>query len=448
MDAKWIEDFPPGFKFGVATSAYQIEGAVTEDGRGPSIWDTFSHTPGIIADGTTGDMACDHYHRYADDVGLMQRLDIDSYRFSLAWPRILPNGHGPINARGLAFYDALVDALLEKHIEPCVTLYHWDLPQALQDHGGWTHRDTAKVFQEYVTVASRALGDRVKCWITHNEPWCTAALGYFTGINAPGWHQGASAIQVGHHVLYSHGLGVRTIREEVPGAQIGLSLNLKGIIPFSNDEADQTAADTADIYHNRWFLDPLFKGRYPKDLTRVLNIAGFDVPTWGFDIIQEPIDFLGINYYTTDMVSHAESPDIMPFHIVSPKRVTEMGWPIVPEGLHDILLRVSNEYTRQPLYITENGAAYPDSCENDQVHDGKRIEYLSQHLQALGAALREGVDVRRYYVWSLLDNYEWEWGYSRRFGLVYVDYATQKRIVKDSGWWYQAVNHHSKIQRE
>lgn len=433
----WMKEFPRGFQFGAATSSYQIEGAATEGGRGVSIWDTFSHTPGTIADGTNGDVACDHYHRFHEDIQLMHALHIGSYRFSVAWPRIIPQGAGQINAQGLAFYDALVDDLLAHHIKPCVTLYHWDLPQPLQDRGGWMNPDTMKYFQEYVAIVSRSLGDRVTHWITHNEPWCTAALGYFTGINAPGIRNAEAAIQVGHHVLYSHGLAVQTIRQQVPGAQVGLSLNLKGVYPASDAEDTQSAADYADIAFNRWFLDPLFKGQYPEKLARVFQVTPDVIPAWGFDVIGEPLDFLGVNYYASDRVKMADSPAVLPFESVPAARVTGMGWPVVPQGLHDMLIRLRDEYTPLPIYITENGAAYPDQLEHGQVHDADRVSYLSDHLHAVLAAMRRGVDVRGYYVWSLLDNFEWEWGYSRRFGIVYVDYSTQQRTVKDSGLWYR-----------
>ncbi|WP_211198932.1 GH1 family beta-glucosidase [Phytoactinopolyspora limicola] len=443
--------FPPGFVWGAATAAYQIEGAATVDGRGASIWDTFSHTPGAVHDGDTGDTACDHYHRYPDDVALMARLGLGAYRFSIAWPRIQPRGSGPANPAGLDFYDRLVDSLFGHGIEPIVTLYHWDLPQALEDDGGWATRDTAYRFAEYAALVHERLGDRVHRWITLNEPWCAAFLGYASGIHAPGRTDPAAAFAAAHHLLLGHGLAVRSLRDAGAG-EIGITLNPAAVRPADpSAEDDAAAARTIDGLHNRIFLDPLFGRGYPADVVDV--VRRFTDPAWmqpgDDDIIAAPLDLLGVNYYTPTVVAaRAGTPpsavypgsDGIEFQAV-PGPVTAMGWPIEPASFTTLLTRLAADYSGVPIWITENGAAFDDHHDpaTDRVADPDRIHYLDGHLRAVHAALSAGVDVRGYLVWSLLDNFEWAEGYRKRFGIVFVHYPTQNRVPKDSARWYQAV---------
>ncbi|MBX5451790.1 GH1 family beta-glucosidase [Thermogemmatispora sp.] len=439
--------FPPGFLWGAATSAYQIEGAVREDGRAPSIWDRFVIRPGAIFQGQTGDVAADHYHHMEEDVALMARLNLRAYRFSIAWPRVLPQGTGPVNERGLAFYERLVDTLLARGIEPLVTLYHWDLPAALEDRGGWLVRDTAQAFAEYAEVVARRLGDRVRWWITQNEPWCSSYLGYALGIHAPGMHDKQLAVTVGHHILLSHGLATQRLRSVLPhGAQIGIALDFYPV--YAADERPETlqAVEQADTFRNRWFLDPLFRAEYPTSLFSVLGVAPPPVHADDLAVIATPLDFLGVNYYSRMLVrgviasSAASSPGSPGYEVI--ERIpgaayTDMGWEIFPEGLEVILTRLHREYRPKALLVTENGAAFEDHWHGgDSVHDWQRIHYLQTHIEALSRALAQQVPLKGYMVWSLLDNFEWAFGYSKRFGLVYVDYSTQRRIVKDSGRWY------------
>ncbi|RIH86745.1 Beta-glucosidase A [Meiothermus luteus] len=431
-------DFPSDFTWGTATSAYQIEGAVAEDGRGVSIWDTFSHTPGKTRGGDTGDVACDHYHRYLEDIALMKELGVNAYRFSVAWPRVLPEGRGRVNEKGLGFYDRLVDALLAQGITPWATLYHWDLPQPLEDQGGWPVRETAYAFAEYADLLTRRLGDRVRHWITLNEPWCSAHLGYLAGVHAPGKRDLSLAVRAAHHLLLAHGLAVPLIRQNAPGARVGLTLNLSPGHPASPHPADIAAARRFDGFQNRWYLDPLFGFGYPKDVLALYGQAAPPVQEGDLAVIATPTDFLGVNYYSRTVVREgSEEPYRFQYVRVGEER-TAMDWEVYPEGLLELLRRLWREYRPGAIYITENGAAYPDAVgEDGEVRDLERIHYLQRHLAQCLTALQEGVPLRGYFVWSLLDNFEWAEGYSKRFGLVHVDFATQRRRLKESGRWWQ-----------
>ncbi|MFJ5229247.1 GH1 family beta-glucosidase [Kitasatospora sp. NPDC088391] len=455
--------FPAGFRWGAATAAYQIEGAAAEDGRTPSIWDTFSRRPGAVRNGDTGDIAADHYHRYRDDVALMTELGLGAYRFSLSWPRVRPGGRGPANEAGLDFYDRLVDELLAAGIDPVATLYHWDLPQELEDEGGWTSRETAYRFAEYASTAGRRLGDRVATWTTLNEPWCSAFLGYGNGVHAPGRTDHAAALAAHHHLLLAHGLGTAALRAELPAdAQVSLTLNLAAVRPLSTDPADLDAARRIDGLANRIFLDPVFHGRYPEDV--LADTA--DVTDWSFvrdgDLaeISRPIDSLGINYYTPTVVAAedaaaaaADGPrgdghqggspwpaDHGIRFLPAPGTRTAMGWPVDADGLYELLTRLRDDLPGVPLLVTENGAAYEDYTDpSGAVHDPERIDYLHGHLGAVHRAIADGAPVQGYFLWSLLDNYEWAYGYSKRFGIIHVDFASQRRTLKDSARWYARV---------
>ncbi len=441
VDTQSTTRFPEGFLWGAATAAYQIEGAAYEDGRGESIWDRFSHTPGKTANGDTGDVACDHYHLWRDDIGLMKELNLQAYRFSIAWPRILPQGRGRPNDAGLDFYDQLVDGLLEAGITPWVTLYHWDLPQVLEDEGGWTSRATAEAFAEYTRVVTSRLGDRVKHWITLNEPWCSAFLGYRIGHHAPGHTSTKEALQATHTLLLAHGMAVPIIRENSPDAQVGIVLNPAQIYPDTQSEEDRAAAHRFDGFFNRWFLDPLYGRGYPQDIAELYGAEGPRTLPQDFEVIAAPTDFLGVNYYNPTFVRH--SPEDEPYHIASVRRegeYTEMDWLVYPQGLYDLLQRLHRDYPTGLLYVTENGAAYPDEPPRDgRVIDTQRLSYYAGHLDACARAIADGAPLRGYFAWSLMDNFEWAFGYTRRFGIVYVDYATQQRTIKDSGRWYSQV---------
>ena len=441
--------FPPDFLWGAATSAYQIEGAAHEDGRAQSAWDRFAAIPGATYQGQTGEIAADHYHRMEEDVALMADLNLSAYRFSLSWPRILPQGTGAVNERGLDFYDRLVDALLARGIRPLATLYHWDLPLALQDRGGWLVRDTAYAFADYAEVVARRLGDRVDWWITHNEPWCSAYLGYALGIHAPGLHDKQLAVEAGHHILLSHGLAVPRMRGHLSSqAQVGIAPDFYPV--YAADDRPETllAVKQADAFRNRWFLDPLFRGCYPDELFTTLGVVPPAVRDSDFSIISAPIDFLGINYYSrmlvrgrADTISIAERTGPVDSYEAI-KRIpgasyTDMGWEIFPDGLANILTRIHREYAPKALIITESGAAFDDHWDGSHdIHDQQRTDYLQRHVQTVAQVIREGVPIKGYCVWSFLDNFEWSEGYRKRFGLVYVDYPTQRRIIKDSGRWY------------
>ncbi|MGW7788511.1 GH1 family beta-glucosidase [Streptomyces tricolor] len=451
--------FPPAFLWGAATSAYQIEGAVREDGRTPSIWDTFSHTPGKTAGGETGDIAVDHYHRYRDDVALMAELGLTAYRFSVSWSRVQPTGRGPVVQRGLDFYRRLVDELLARGIKPALTLYHWDLPQELEDAGGWPVRDTAFRFAEYAQLVGEALGDRVEHWITLNEPWCSAFLGYGSGVHAPGRTDPAASLRAAHHLNLGHGLAVSALRAALPARnQIAISLNSSVVRPLSQDPADVAAARRIDDLANGVFHGPMLHGAYPSTLFDATR----SVTDWSYvldgdvNTINAPLDALGLNYYTPTLVSAASgdikgpradghgssehSPwpaaDDIVFH-QTPGERTEMGWAIDPTGLYDLLMRYTREAPGLPLYVTENGAAYDDKPDPDgRVHDPERIAYLHGHLSEVRRAIADGADVRGYFLWSLMDNFEWAYGYDKRFGAVYVDYTTLERTPKSSARWY------------
>jgi len=434
--------FPDSFLWGAATSAYQIEGSPLADGAGPSIWHLFSHSPGQTFEGQTGDVACDHYRRWRKDVALMRKLGLSAYRFSISWSRILPQGRGQLNQAGLDFYARLTDLLLEHEIQPCITLYHWDLPAVLDDHGGWLNPDIVSWFADYARVVFGALGDRVPLWVTLNEPWVVMDAGYLHGVHAPGHQSKEEAALVSHNLLRAHGAAVQVYRTEA-SQQIGLVVNLEPKYPVSESAADLAATRRADAYMNRFYLDPLFFGRYPEELGDVFGEAWPDFPVEDFSLIQQPVDFLGVNYYTRAVVHNDESglPDRAGRVRQSHSRYTELGWEVHPESLTRVLLWVRQRYGDVPLYITENGAAFadPPAPVSGVVEDPLRVEYLRQHLQAAHAALRGGVDLRGYFAWSLLDNFEWCHGYSKRFGLIHVDYNTQKRTLKSSAEFYSEV---------
>jgi beta-glucosidase len=433
--------FPSDFTWGAATAAYQVEGAVAADGRLPSIWDTFSHTPGAVRNGETGDVACDHYHRWPEDLALLSALGVGAYRFSVSWPRILPTGTGPVNATGLDWYERLVDALLARGIQPWLTLYHWDLPQPLEDAGGWPNRATADAFVNFTEVVARRLGDRVHTWMTLNEPWCSAFLGYQLGMHAPGRRDVALGLSASHTLLLAHGRAVEVLRATVPGARVGIVLNPTIVQPATSTQADQQAARRADGYFNRWFLDPLFGRGYPADL--LPELAPVFSPPSDADLrsIAAPIDVLGINYYQPTIVRAHPSAFLRFQGVGSPSEpVTAMDWIVRPDGLRQLLVRIHADYPVPPMAVTENGAAYTDPAPIDgRVHDPERIRYLAAHIDAVAHALDAGVPVTGYFVWSLLDNFEWAWGYGSRFGLVHVDYASQQRTIKDSGRWYRRL---------
>ena len=440
--------FPAGFRWGLATAAYQIEGAAKLDGRGPSIWDTFSHTPGRVAGGDTGDVACDHYHRYREDVSILARLGVDAYRFSVSWPRIQPNGTGPANPDGLAFYDRLIDELLGAGIDPLLTLYHWDLPQALQDRGGWPNRDTASRFAEYATIVHDRLGDRVDDWTTLNEPFCSAFLGYHAGIHAPGLRDSRQALAALHHLLLGHGLAVNGMRAQArPSHRFSLVLNLATVRTDGDTDAHLDAVRRVDGLQNRIFLDPVLRGEYPADVVADLApVTDFDfVSDDDLTTIATPFDLLGINNYTCARIGPGgpeETPGMLPglrFATPLPPKgpLTQFGWEQDPDGLYELLVRLDRDYPKVPLMVTENGAAFPDAVAPDgRIHDHERRAYLDAHVRAVHRAVRAGVDLRGYLAWSLLDNFEWAEGYAMRFGLVHVDFETQQRTIKESGYWY------------
>jgi beta-glucosidase len=425
--------FPASFVWGVATSAFQIEGGAAADGKGPSIWDTFAHQTGNIIDGSNGDVACDHYHRYAGDVDLMATLNIDAYRFSMAWSRVQPEGKGRWNEKGFDFYERLLDALARKGLAAHLTLYHWDLPQGLQDDGGWLARDTCQRFADYAQEVARRFGNRVQTIATHNEPWCTANLGYGNGQFAPGVADAKAAIQVSHHLLLSHGLALQAMRAAGTPARLGIVLNQWTADPATDSEADRALAKFEYARSVEWYMDPLFKGRYPE---LALKEYGANCPIVldnDFNVIRQPLDFLGVNYYTRTFCS-AETPPRKP---EGKHGFTDMGWEIYPQGLTELLLGLQREYTLPPVYITENGMANADRMVNAHIPDVERIAYVRDHLDALAKAMEQGIDVRGYFLWSLLDNFEWNSGYAKRFGIVHVDYETQQRTLKDSAIWYR-----------
>jgi beta-glucosidase len=436
-----LNALPADFTWGVATAAYQIEGAVAEDGRAPSIWDTFSHTPGKIDNDDNGDVACDHYHRVPEDIGLMKQLGVDAYRFSLAWPRIVPDGNGQVNKAGLAFYDRLVDGLLEAGITPFATLYHWDLPQASQDRGGWPVRETAEHFAAYAGVVAERLGDRVKDWATLNEPLCSSWIGHLDGHMAPGVKDLTAAVRTSYHLHLGHGLAVQAIRAASSDASVGIVNNLSPILPASDSEADRAAAVRADGHTNRWWLDPIHGRGYPQDM---LDVYGVELPVRPGDLetIAAPLDWLGLNYYFRQFVQDDPTgPAPYAKQVDVPEgRHTHMGWEVNSDGIEQLLTRLTEEYGPRKIYVTENGSAYPDVVRADgSVHDPERIQYLEEHLAACARAVAKGAPLAGYFAWSLMDNFEWAYGYAKRFGLIHVDYETQVRTVKSSGRRYAEI---------
>jgi beta-glucosidase len=444
-------NFPEGFLWGAATASYQIEGAVREDGRGPSIWDTFSRTPGRTYRGDTGDVACDHYHRLEEDLDLMSEIGLKAYRFSVAWPRVQPDGVGAANQKGLDFYRRLVDGLRQREIEPMLTLYHWDLPQALQDRGGWTSRETSERFAEYTGVVYGALSDSVTYWITLNEPWVASWLGHGYGLHAPGLRDAGAALSATHHLLLGHGLAMERMRSAGDGNRLGVTLNLHPARPSRDRDPDREAARRVDGQANRLYLDPLFRGEYPQDVFSYYRESGADtsfVQDGDLEKISAPTDFLGVNYYFRHTIRDApeEAPGAL-FADLNARPIiphtgekTAMGWPVEPEGLTQMLVRIKEEYADVPIFVTENGRAVHDYVDPEgEVKDEERVSYLDAHFRAAHEAMERGVDLRGYMVWSFLDNFEWAEGYSKRFGLAFVDYGTQRRVPKASARWYSGV---------
>lgn len=439
-------NFPQGFLWGAATSAQQIEGARHADGRGESIWDRYASVAGNIADGTTPEVACDHYNRWSEDLELMKWLGLGAYRFSIAWPRVFPTGGGAVNMAGLDFYDSLVDGLLEAGITPFPTLYHWDLLQALQDVGGWANRDTVERFLEYTTAVTARLGDRVKRWVTHNEPWCISVLGNEEGCHAPGLKDPATALQVGHHLLLSHGKAVPLIRDQIPGAEVGIVLIHCPSHPHSDSEGDREAARWFDGFFNRWFAEPVFYGRYPRDAVAD-RVARGHLPAGEIPFVQDgdmqaiaaPIDFLGMNYYSRNVMRMKDGrPEAVKMH--PDEELTDMGWEVYPEGLHEALTHVHRTYRPGKIFITENGCAYDvQRAADGKIRDEKRIHYLREHFIAAENAVAEGVPLAGYFVWSLLDNFEWGLGNAKKFGLIGIDYETLARTPKESAHWFKKV---------
>lgn len=433
--------FPDGFLWGTATAAYQIEGGHDADGKAPSIWDTFSHVPGKIFENQNGDVACDHYQRYRDDVAIMADLGLGAYRFSVSWSRVIPGGTGAPNQKGLDFYSKLVDTLLERKIRPFITLYHWDLPQAMEEHGGWGERSTAAAFGEYAALMGRTLGDRVKDWITLNEPLASTTAGYIFGIHAPGKQDPKLAFQVSHHLNLAHGHAVRALRATVPNSHVGITEVSMPVYPASDSEADRQAARRYDGVVNRWYWDPPLRGSYPADVLQRMGPMAPRMEEGDLQLVSPPIDFLGHNSYTRAVVKDDPASLIMGATQVpqedTPK--TDMGWEVYPNHLYDALMRITRDYNAPDIYITENGSAYTDTVVRGAVDDPQRVDYLRAHLTAAQRAIQDGAKLRGYFCWSLLDNFEWSYGYSKRFGIVYVDYATQQRIVKASGRFFSEV---------
>jgi beta-glucosidase len=432
--------FPASFKWGTATAAYQIEGAWNQEGRGPSIWDDFSHTPGKISDSSNGDTACDHYRLWKEDVGLMKKMNLDAYRFSLSWSRMMPEGRGRLNEKGISFYDRLIDELLAKKIDPFVTLYHWDLPSALQKGGGWENREIASWFADYTELAVKRFGDRVKNWITLNEPFIVYAAGYFAGEHAPGEKSFLKAVKVIHNLMLAHGASLERIRSIDSKLKAGIAHAIAPVYPAS--PKDKRAVKKAEGFTVRIFLDPVFRGCYPESVAGLIGLANRSIKSSDFDLISKPVDFIGVNNYTRNIVKNSLLP-VPGFKTVPADyegaQFTEMGWEVFPQGMYDTLMMLKNDYGNPPVYITENGAAFRDEVVKGRVHDTQRVEFLKNYMSMTAEAMKDGADVRGYFVWSLLDNFEWAHGYTKRFGLAYVDYKTQKRILKDSGLWYAAL---------
>lgn len=441
--------FPKDFTWGVASSSFQIEGATREDGRGPSIWDTFCLTPGRIADRSNGDIACDHYHLWEKDLDLMVELGIKAYRFSIAWPRIFPEGRGKVEERGLDFYKRLVDGMLRRGLEPWATLYHWDLPQSLQNTGGWLDRKTAEAFADYAEVVVGALKDRVGHWITLNEPWCSAVLSHRIGEHAPGFQDGSYAVRAAHHLLLAHGLAMPRMRALAPHAKHGITLNLTPAVVMGQSSQDQKEGRIFDGDFNRWYLDPVLKGFYPEDMKRHYEAQGYVRPEdggWSFikdgdlKIIQAPNDFLGVNFYTRSVFGRHRTSEEEKKLLADPTQYTAMGWEICPDDLENLFVRLHREYPCPAYYITENGAAFEDKLTGEgRVHDLHRVQYYQDHLRRVYQCTTRGIPLKGYFAWSIMDNFEWAHGYAKRFGLIYVDYTNQKRFPKDSYYFYQKV---------
>jgi beta-glucosidase len=435
--------FPDDFIWGAATAAYQIEGAYREDGKGESIWDRFSHIPGRIFEGHTGDVACDHYHRFEEDIGIMKSIGLKSYRFSISWARVFPEGKGAPNQKGLDFYRRLVEKLNENGIMPAATLYHWDLPQKLQDLGGWANRDSAGWFSDYASYMFEKLGGQVPVWITFNEPWVTAFVGYWHGRHAPGITDFKTALQAAHNLLLSHGRAVKAYRDMGGKGEIGMTLNMNPVYPASDSEEDRAAAKMYDEYLNKWFAGPVLKGTYPADLAAYLQKKGLlhEIDGRDMEMIHQPVDFLGVNNYYSSSIKYDGSLWPIPAaEMTTGKDRTQMGWEIYPEGIHDLLVRLKSEYGGIKILITENGAAFNDIVNREgKVEDDNRVDYLYRYLAQVHRAISSGANVKGYYVWSLLDNFEWGHGYSKRFGIVYIDFGTQQRILKKSALWYRDV---------
>ena len=454
VETDLTKKFPEHFLWGAATASYQIEGAIHEDGRGSSIWDDFAATPGKTYQGQSGEVAADHYHRIGEDTDLMAQLGLGAYRFSIAWPRILPEGRGAINQVGLDFYDRLVDSLLAKDIVPFATLYHWDLPSALEREGGWLSRSTAYAFAEYAEIVTRRLGDRVAHWITLNEPWCSAYLGYGVGVHAPGLRDRQAAIDAAHHLLLGHGLAVPRMRAYLPStAQVGITLVLNPI--YGADERAETLRDVelANEFSNGWFLDPIYRSAYPEHFFEHMALNPPPIQQGDMNSISAPLDFLGVNNYFRTLVRGARTQPLAD-HVESVSPIpnacyTDMGWEVYPHGLRDLLVNVGRNYPVGKLYVTENGAAFPDAWDGgDTVSDPRRVDYLRYHITACAEAMEQGAPLAGYFVWSLMDNFEWSEGYAKRFGIVYIDYPTQRRVIKESGYWYAALlNAFRNIQR-
>ena len=435
--------FPDDFVWGVATSSYQIEGAAAEDGKGPSIWDEFCRLPNVISDNTNGDTACDHYHRWQSDLDLIASLGVDAYRFSIAWPRVQADGAGSWNEKGLAFYERIVDGLLERGIKPYVTLNHWDLPVALQAKGGWANRDTVHRFVDYASHVAKRIGDRVEAFTTHNEPWVMATLGHETGEFAPGIKSRAIAMQASHHLLLSHGLALQALRAQGSKSKLGIVLNQSFMMPATQSPADHALARLKDGRLVRWYMDPLFNKGYPAD---VLEFLGADAPTMQADDLRDiatPMDYLGINYYTRTVASANDSWDKK----LDGLPLTDMDWEVFPEGLTELLIRINRDYALPPIFITENGAAFKDNMINGRINDAQRTNFIASHIAAVGEAIKQGVDIQGYMVWSLLDNFEWASGFEKRFGIIHVDYVTQQRTLKDSALWYQEFLQRNKADK-
>ena len=428
------------FIWGVATSSYQIEGAANEDGRGQSIWDTFCKVPGKVANFNNGDIACDHYHRFKEDLDLMKWMGVKAYRFSVAWPRVIPDGVGRVNEMGLDFYDRLIDSLLEREIAPWLTMYHWDLPEALQLRGGWNNREVVEWFGEYGEVLTSRFGDRVKNWMTLNEPFCSAWLGHLYGDMAPGIKDLQTALNVSHNLLMSHGLACQVIRSNVSEANVGIVINVTPAVPATDSQVDSNAAQLADGFDNRWFLDPVFGRTYPADVIDALG-ASPEIHSGDMELIAQDLDFLGVNFYFRQTVAADQNSKPLPIRSVNRENVkkTAMNWEVHPQAFEEILLRISKEYSPKAIYITENGSAWNDEVINGEIIDDERIDYLVRHLDAMRSARNQGAPILGYFAWSFLDNFEWAYGYEKRFGLIYVDYKTQIRTPKKSAFYYRQL---------